>query len=199
MEWDGLFYATHRDVYEPSDDSFLLASVVRDEVRAGDRFLEVGCGTGLVSLAAARAGATVTCTDANPLAVETARYNAKENGFTMHAVETDLLEGLAGPFDAVAFNPPYLPTADDEHVEGPLDLAFDGGPDGNRVVLRFVEQIAALAARPRVVWVIHSSLSDPAPLEGRMQALGYEVEEAALQLFPFERLRVVRFVQLPRV
>ncbi len=195
MDWDGLFYATHRDVYEPSDDSFLLARVVRDEVRAGDRFLEVGCGTGLVGLAAARAGARVTCTDANPHAVALARHNAKQNRLDVEVVETDLLAGLAGPFDAVAFNPPYLPTAEDEHVEGPLDLAFDGGPDGNRVVLRFAEQVAALPAPPRVVWVVHSSLSDPKPLEARMQERGYAVEEAALVSFPFERLRVVRFVQ----
>lgn len=195
MEWDGLFYATHRDVYEPSDDTFLLARVVRDEVRPGERFLEVGCGTGLVSLAAARAGARATCADVNPLAVETARHNARENRLRVEAVEADLLAGLPGPFDAVAFNPPYLPTAEDEHVEGPLDLAFDGGPDGNRVVLRFADQVAALSPLPRVVWVVHSSLSNPAPLESRMRALGYAVEEAADQRFPFERLRVVRFVR----
>jgi len=195
VEWDGLFYTTHRDVYEPSDDTFLLARVVAAEVRPGERFLEVGCGTGLVSLAAARAGAVVTCADVNPVAVETARHNARENRLTVAAVEADLLAGLPGPFDAVAFNPPYLPTADDEHVEGPLDWAFDGGPDGNRVVLRFADQLAGLRPPPRVVWVVHSSLSDPAPLEERMRALGYAVEAAAQERFPFERLRVVRFVR----
>lgn len=195
MEWDGLFYATHRDVYEPSDDTFLLARVVATEVRPGARFLEVGCGTGLVSLAAARAGARVTCADVNPVAVRTALHNARENRFEVEAVEADLLAGLEGPFDAVAFNPPYLPTAEDEHVAGPLDLAFDGGLDGNRVVLRFVEQLATLRPLPGIVWVIHSSLSDPVPLEKKMLDLGYEVEEAAHERFPFERLRVVRFVQ----
>lgn len=196
MEWSGLFYAVHRDVYEPCDDTFLLARVVAAEVRPGDRFLEVGCGTGLVSLAAARAGADVTCADVNPRAVDLAQHNARENRLRLEAVHADLLEGLAGPFDAVAFNPPYLPTADDEHVEGPLDLAFDGGPDGNRVVLRFADQLARLRPPPRVVWVVHSSLSDPRPLEDRMRGLGYAVEEAANERFTYERLRVVRFVRV---
>lgn len=195
MEWDGLFYAAHRDVYDPCDDTFLLARVVQAEVRPGERFLEVGCGTGLVSLAAARAGARVTCADVNPVAVETARHNARENHLAVEAVEADLLAGLSGPFDAVAFNPPYLPTMEDEHVEGVLDLAFDGGPDGNRVVLRFAHQLASLRPLPRVVWVVHSSLSDPGPLEDRMRGLGYAVEEAADERFPHERLRVVRFVR----
>ncbi|MGB1697843.1 MAG: methyltransferase, partial [Thermoplasmatota archaeon] len=91
MEHEGVFYATHRDVYEPSDDSFLLARVVKDHAGPGVRVLEVGCGTGLVGLTAAKAGAEVTLTDANPFAVELARHNAKENEVRVEVVETDLL------------------------------------------------------------------------------------------------------------
>lgn len=194
MEHDGVFYATHRDVYEPSDDSFLLSRVMRDVVAPGLRVLEVGCGTGLVGLTAAKQGAEVTLTDANPFAVELARHNAKENKVQVTVIETDLLEGLTGPFDVVCFNPPYLPTAEDDVVEGPLNLAFDGGLDGNQVVLRFVEQIGALPERPGAVYVIHSSLSDPAPLIAAMGELGYVGDEVAKESFFYETLWVRRFV-----
>lgn len=198
MEHEGVFYATHRDVYEPSDDSFLLARVVKDHAGPGVRVLEVGCGTGLVGLTAAKAGAEVTLTDANPFAVELARHNAKENEVRVEVVETDLLAGLTGPFDVVCFNPPYLPTSEDDLVEGPLNLAFDGGLDGNQVVLRFVEQVGALPTRPGVVLVVHSSLSDPAPLVAAMAALGYEGEEAAKESFFYETLWVRKFVAAPQ-
>jgi release factor glutamine methyltransferase len=187
------FVALHDDVYRPSDDTLLLAKAVHAEVRPGERFLEVGCGAGFISLVAARAGAEVTSTDANPHAVALAAHNARENGLPVAAVAADLMAGLRGPFDVVAFNPPYLPTAPDEYVPGPLNLAFDGGPDGNAVVLRFAAQLAALRPLPRCVLVVHSSLSDPAPLRAALAGLGYRGDVAVEEAHAFERLTVQRF------
>lgn len=201
MEWDGpggrYFIALHADVYRPSDDTFLLAQAVHAEVagRRGLHFLEVGCGAGLVSMVAARAGCVVTCTDANPQAVALAAHNAKQNGLSVHAVETDLLAGLRGPFDLVAFNPPYLPTDPDERLPGVINLAFDGGRDGNETVLRFAAQLGALPRRPACVLVVHSSLSDPGPLRKVMSAFGYANDVVAEQGLDFERLTVQRFRQ----
>ncbi len=193
MEYDGLFVGTHAEVYEPHDDTFLLARAVKAHVSQGKRFLEVGCGAGVIAMTAAREGAEVTATDANPFAVELCRHNAKQNRLSIHVVETDLLEGLEGPFDVVAFNPPYLPTDEEDKVSGPLNLAFDGGPDGNVVVLRFAEQIAALSPLPSDILVIHSSLSDPAPLRERLGALGYQEEVVEEEKHFYERLWVRRF------
>lgn len=187
------FVSLHQDVYRPDDDTMLLARAVHAEVRRGDRFLEVGCGAGFVGLVAAHGGARVTCTDANHQAVLLARSNGWENKLPMEVVEADLLGGVKGPFDVVAFNPPYLPTSAQDYVPGPINLAFDGGPDGNAVVLRFVEQLAALKPLPRCVLVIHSSLSDPAPLQAAMAKLGYRNDVALAEAHAFERLTVQRF------
>lgn len=188
-----LFIALHADVYRPSDDTFLLAQAVHAHAKPGLRFLEVGCGAGFVSLVAARAGCAVTCTDANPHAVALAAHNAKQNGLTLRAVETDLLAGLTGPFDLVAFNPPYLPTDPDERLPGVINLAFDGGRDGNETVLRFAAQLGALRPRPACILVVHSSLSDPAPLRAALASLGYRNDVVAEQTLDFERLTVQRF------
>lgn len=200
MEWTGpggqrYFLALHGDVYRPSDDTFLLAEAVHREVgaRRGLRFLEVGCGAGLVSLVAAKAGCEVTCTDANPHAVALAAHNAKQNGVRLRAVETDLLAGLPGPFDLVAFNPPYLPTDPDERLPGVINLAFDGGRDGNETVLRFATQLGALQPPSATVLVVHSSLSDPEPLRKAMAGLGYANDVVAEQGLDFELLTVRRF------
>lgn len=187
------FVSLHEDVYRPAEDTLLLAKAVHAEVRKGDRFLEVGCGAGFVSLVAAHKGAQVTCTDANPQAVLLARSNAWENKLPMQVVGTDLLAGLEGPFDVVAFNPPYLPTAAEDYVPGPLNLAFDGGPDGNAVVLRFAAQVGALRPLPRCILVVHSSLSDPGPLRLALAALGYENDVVLEEAHAFERLTVQRF------
>ncbi len=197
MEWQGLRYGTHPDVYRPDADTFLLARAAVDAVRPEERFLEVGCGAGLVSQAAARAGAKVTATDLNPHAVELCRRNAEMNGLAVDVQERDLLDGLAGPFDVVAFNPPYLPTGPEDVVPGPLNLAFDGGRDGNETVLRFASQVAALSERPRLILVVHSSLADPRPLETALAPLGYSVRVVAEESHFFETIAVRAFSLTP--
>jgi predicted nicotinamide N-methyase len=72
---------------------------------AGMRVVELGCGLGVPSLVAARAGAEVLATDAEPEALELLERNARENGLRLAtaAVEWsdagDLVAG--GPFDLV--------------------------------------------------------------------------------------------------
>lgn len=190
MNWEGLHVGTHEDVYRPSDDTFLLCRAVAAEVRRGDHFLEVGCGTGLVGLVAWRAGARVTLVDRSPVAARLAAQNARANAAVLDVVCGDLLDGLAGPFDVVAFNPPYLPTAPEDVIAGPLNLAFDGGPDGNRTVLRFAAGAAAWTTRPRTVLVVHSSLSDPAPLDEAMAAAGFAASVVMRERLPYEELTV---------
>ncbi len=194
MDWNGLFIGTHPEVYEPSDDTFLLARVVAEVVLPGERFLEVGCGTGTVSMVAARCGARVTCTDVNPHAVKLAAANAKENRLRLEATEADLMGDVEGPFEVIAFNPPYLPTAEDERVQGPLNAAFDGGLSGNDVVLRFVAQLERCSWQARAVLIIHSSLSDPQPLMDAMAAAGYPQHTVVAQERHFmEQLTVRQF------
>ena len=72
---------------------------------AGRRVVELGCGMGVPSLVAARAGARVLATDEDPEALELMERNARENGVT---VETARVEWAAageliarGPFDLV--------------------------------------------------------------------------------------------------
>jgi len=197
IEWDGpggrYRVWEHRDVYKPSHDTFLLAHAVGHEARPGDRFVEVGTGAGLVAMVAARRGAKVTATDLNPEAVRLCAENAAENGLEVDARRGDLLSGLEGPFDVVAFNPPYLPTAPDEILPGPLNLAFDGGRDGNETVLRFAAQVAHLSPLPRAILVVHSSLADPTALSDALGKLGYHAEVVAEEAHFFERIQVRRF------
>ncbi|MFO1533329.1 MAG: HemK2/MTQ2 family protein methyltransferase [Thermoplasmatota archaeon] len=199
IEWDGpggrYRVWEHKDVYKPSHDTFLLAHAVGHEVRPGDRFVEVGCGAGLVAMVAARRGAAVTATDLNPEAVRLAQENAGENRLAVDVRRADLLAGLMGPFDVVAFNPPYLPTAPEEMLPGPLNLAFDGGRDGNETVLRFAAQVAELEPRPRAILVVHSSLADPNALEGALGRLGYVAQVVAEEAHFFERIQVRRFAR----
>ena len=86
----------------------LTGSVAPDLVRfagvkAGQRLLDVGCGTGVVALTAARAGARVTGADLTPALLEAARANATLAGLELEFIEADV-EALPfgdGGFDVV--------------------------------------------------------------------------------------------------
>jgi predicted nicotinamide N-methyase len=84
-----------------------LALAKRVAVRAlhGARTLELGCGLGLPSLAAAIAGGRVTATDWSPHAIELLRDNAARNGIALDVERADWAqpEGLLAraPWDLV--------------------------------------------------------------------------------------------------
>lgn len=68
---------------------------------SGDRVLDVGCGTGVVAVTAARAGAAVTGVDLTPALLERARTNAHIAGVGVEFVEGDV-EAL--PFADASFD-----------------------------------------------------------------------------------------------
>jgi release factor glutamine methyltransferase len=74
------------------------------------RVVDVGTGSGAIALAVAqeRPDARVTATDASAEALALARENAERLGLDVAFLETQLLDGLEGPFDLVVSNPPYV-------------------------------------------------------------------------------------------
>jgi len=126
-------------VYRPSDDTDLLLQALA--VSPGQRFLEVGTGTGLIALHAAVTSVAVA-TDVNPRAVTLARRNAVRNRLPLSVVRCDLMSGVRGPFDVVAFNPPYL--AGNGYDD--LERAWHGGPTGSEVAIRFLEGLPRVLA-----------------------------------------------------
>jgi SAM-dependent methyltransferase len=58
-------------------------------VQAGEKVLDVACGTGVVAITAARQGASVTGLDLTPPLLERARFNAAQAGVTVEFIEGD--------------------------------------------------------------------------------------------------------------
>ena len=85
-----------------------LARELDEKSLDGSRVVELGCGLAVPSMAAARAGAAVLATDADPEAIELVQRNAGLNGlkvdtavvdWTSAAVTGELID--RGPFDLV--------------------------------------------------------------------------------------------------
>jgi release factor glutamine methyltransferase len=82
---------------------------VAEEAGSGLRVLDMGTGSGVSALLAARAGGDVVAVDVNPRAVECARANAKQNELSdkISFIEGDLFDGVEGQFDLIIFDPPF--------------------------------------------------------------------------------------------
>jgi release factor glutamine methyltransferase len=178
-------------VYPPREDSRLLLPFAR--VASGTSVLEVGTGSGVAALEAARAGARVVATDLNPWALAALRHRARKEHLALEVVRTDLGAGL-GRFGRVLANPPYLPTTPEERDPDPWhNLALDGGPDGCRVLARLVGSLPDHLGPGASAFVVVSSRQDPAALRsiaGRWEALGGRHERVARRELEGETLEV---------
>ena len=76
----------------------------------GRTFLELGCGSGIISLLAAKKGAIVTATDINETALNQLEKSAIKNGLNLQIVKSDLFKNINEfHFDYIFINPPYYP------------------------------------------------------------------------------------------
>jgi len=141
LDYKGIHYQTHPEVYEPAEDTFLLAENLQVERR--DHVLEIGTGTGLITIIVSRQCRTVIATDVNPQAIDCAVKNIITNkAYNVELRKGNLFEPVQDEkFDLILFNTPYLPTSEDERVDDELDAAWDGGEDGREVIDQFLEGV----------------------------------------------------------
>ena len=141
-------------VYPPREDTDLLANaIVRVGAGRGKRCLEIGCGSGALSLLAARQGWKVKACDINPFAVMASRHSAE-----IADIDLDIQEGGPGPkedgqinqwsgqelHDLIIWNLPYLelPNSTDD-VLGPFEEAALLDTDSIGLISRLVKLISA--------------------------------------------------------
>jgi len=115
--WEDEFEAGNRKVLnlEPGiafgtgthETTRLCMELIEKYISDGDKFLDVGCGSGILSIAALLLGAeTSTGVDIDPLAVKVAVENAESNNVSdrFTAICGNLAEEVSGKFDVVAAN-----------------------------------------------------------------------------------------------
>jgi release factor glutamine methyltransferase len=152
---EGLDLQIFPGVFHPKyfGSSSILARFISRLPLRGKSFLEIGCGSGIVALCAARAGAEVTTVDINPAAVRCTSLNAINNKLNVNALNSDLFSSLsASRFDVIAWNPPFLPN----DARSLAEAAFYGGRDFD-VIRRFANEVRAHASPGAPIYTIVSA------------------------------------------
>jgi release factor glutamine methyltransferase len=157
---DHAFYVS-KDVYEPAEDTFLLAENL--SVDENDVVLDVGTGCGILGILTAKKARQVVATDLNPHAVDCAKMNAKLNKV---ADKIDIRLGdLFQPikqserFSLILFNAPYLPSNPDEEKTW-IGRAWAGGPTGRQLIDRFISEAPQYLNKNGRILLVQLSLSN---------------------------------------
>lgn len=140
---------------------------------AGKDFLELGCGSGIVSLFAALKGAKkVVAVDINKDAVANTTANFKKYKLrTAKAFHSNLFSKVAGKFDVIVFNLPY-------HGNKPKDLLERGVADeGYKTMRRFLKQAGRFLKIGGEMHVGFSTSGDTKLLMRTIKENGFQVKK----------------------
>lgn len=110
--YQNICISVHPAVFPPhlTLSTKILLDFVDNLELSNKRFLELGCGSGIISLLASSKGAKVTATDINKTALSFLEKNAAANSLQLNILYSNLLDQLQGAnFDYIIINPPYYP------------------------------------------------------------------------------------------
>lgn len=142
------------DHYEPREDSLLLEKNIKRYARG--RVLDMGTGLGIQAIEASGYANKVIATDISRRSLRIAKRNAREErtrNITFR--KSDLFSRIAGKFDLIIFNPPYLPI--DKDI--PYDPTTDGGKKGYEVIEGFMAQTDDYLKPDGKILLLFSSLT----------------------------------------
>jgi release factor glutamine methyltransferase len=112
--YEGIEVKISAEVFPPHftiSTKILLEHIKPLEI-ANKAFLELGCGSGIISLFAASKGANVTASDINQIAIDELKEASSKNEIPANVVYSDLFDNLSdASFDYIIINPPYYPKA----------------------------------------------------------------------------------------
>lgn len=184
--FENSFFEVYNEVYEPAEDSFLLAENLR--ATEGSCVLDMGTGTGILGILAAKKSSTVIATDLNPYAVRCAMQNAMLNRVSnkIFFLQGDLFAPISEKikFDSIFFNAPYLPSVQGEDTSW-LGRAWAGGPTGRQVIDRFIIQAPTYLDKDGEILLMQSNLANIEETQKKFASCSMRTQVVASMDLPF--------------
>eukprot|EP00931_Biecheleriopsis_adriatica_P045507 TRINITY_DN26067_c0_g1_i2.p1 TRINITY_DN26067_c0_g1~~TRINITY_DN26067_c0_g1_i2.p1 ORF type:complete len:247 (+),score=45.91 TRINITY_DN26067_c0_g1_i2:19-759(+) len=205
------------EVYPPSDDTFLLLEALatdahRLQVLRPSICLEIGCGSGAVSAGlwevlrghaggstdlAPRKGPLLLAVDKNPAAVACTASLLRNRAVPLpECVRSSLTSSLrlAGSVDIVICNPPYVPTEDEEEMQGTgISVSWAGGARGREIIDVLLPQVSELLAPGGLFYLVCIAENEPEEIMCNARGLGMGASLARREERGMEELSILRF------
>jgi release factor glutamine methyltransferase len=139
----------HPGVFIPrTETEYFVELIIKKAMRSPDMILDVGTGTGAISIALAHAfpSSTIIATDISENALACARTNIARYQLVqrIHLVRTDMLKGLNATYDLIVSNPPYVPRSRLHSLPKSVKyyeplIALNGGENGTKFTKVLIE------------------------------------------------------------
>jgi release factor glutamine methyltransferase len=201
-------------VYEPAEDSFILLDALESDHPLilscpPTICLEIGSGSGVgssfLSSLVGPTEALFLSTDINPDACRATNRTAGLNGTFLNPVHAHLVDPLlqrlsdVGGADLIVFNPPYVPTEEDELTRTQLargvGATWAGGWDGMMITDLVLDLLPRILARGGKFYLVAVSQNRPDEIIERMRARGFEGEVVLKRRAGRETLHVIRLIR----
>ncbi len=187
FEYKNIILEVPESVYYPREDSLLMAKALEKADIDRKLVLEIGCGSGFLSVLMAMHDAKVTAVDINGEAIEATKNNAGKNNVHVSAFQSDLFENVHSLYDMIVFNPPYLPVE-----EGETDAIYAGGLSGREVIERFVMDVKNYLRPGGEIFMVISSITGEREVRDMFEKEGFRTAVLKREKIPWEELIVIR-------
>lgn len=110
--YEDICIKVHPDVFPPhlTLSTKILLNFIKPLNLKNKSFLELGCGSGIISLLASKKEAKVLASDINEKALEFLKKNSIKNELPVTIIQSDLFDNIENiHFDYIIINPPYYP------------------------------------------------------------------------------------------
>ncbi len=201
---DPIINCDHKNVYTPSDDSFLLIDYFKRNIDENnfdgipiskiENVLDLGTGTGiiailfqLIKIQYLNFNPKIYASDILKEAIECAKINEGANSINKEIIffQSDLFlsfqERLKHSFNIIVFNPPYLPSSqliNKNYNNKIIDYSWDGGLKGYETLINFLENAKLFLnlKKDHSIYCITSSRTDLLELNKKIKNLNYKNE-----------------------
>lgn len=143
-------FLIYRGVLIPRSDTENSVETIVNKIKKNrlKSFLEIGCGSGVVSIMVNLLTNIKTCAvDISELAIKNTLINARQLNAEIEVFKSNLFENVKGKYDIIYSNPPYIPTCEIKNLQEevknfePLE-ALDGGNDGLKFYRSIVNEVS---------------------------------------------------------
>lgn len=184
IELAGRSFRVFPGVYKPIENEQNLVTFIPD----GLDVLDIGCGSGILTVLAALKSKHVTATDISDVAVENTRFNCEAHGLkNVTVMRSDMFEAIEGKFGAILCNAPFVK----------IDLEGDVNQwaTSTRFVPTFFRE-APLYLEEGGLVIVHQPTGDEERLKELGRANGFEMIASVKDARKDLRLHFLSFLYL---
>lgn len=172
------------EIYDPGEDTFLMKQYLESLDLEDKNVLEVGTGSGILTITMAERNAHVTAVDINEKALRNLENKIEDKDLEDHVkiMKSDIFDKINSKYDIIVFNPPYLPNSE---INDPI---WAGGEKGTEIIEQFLENAGDYLTEDGEAYIIGSNRT---PIQKLIRK--YDLEIIDTRKLWFEKLFLLKF------